>query len=93
MLINVTQEHINNGIPTKCGLCPVALAINDVLNNTYYHAYVYHNEIDIANNSFAVKQSFDLPESVKLFINKFDKNLPVEPFKFELDIDPKYIKE
>lgn len=80
--INVTQKHIDNGCRHKCGSCPIALAIKDVV------PYFY----DIRVGTMAVsldsswEEFFELPAYAKEFVHSFDSGDKVIPFSFEIDL-------
>ena len=86
MIINVTQEHINQGWRKSCRRCPVALAIQEVIRDKVIivsqRIYIYKD-----------KEAYDLskwelileyPAIVKTFIDTFDDGGLVEPFSFEI---------
>jgi hypothetical protein len=78
VIINVTQEDIDKGIPKECGKCPVALAIKRAGN--FEFVSVDGCEIYIDGSDFAC------PNEVDFFIRDFDTGGPsaVFPFSFEL---------
>ncbi len=83
MLIQVTQEHIDEGIVYDCEVCPIALAINRLLKlglKTVIVATV------IICNSDRELCRCNYPDEARDFINRFDRLDPVKPFSFELDI-------
>ena len=88
MLITITKSDIASG-GHNYNDCPVAIAIRRKLMKTAFvgpiNCYIFydnfHIDFDYRN---AVK--IELPPKVKDFINRYDKQLPVIPIRFELDI-------
>ncbi len=91
MLIQVTQEHIDEGCAKICEKCPIALAVRKLLNQTF-DLQVLEVGITIldAATGFSVYW-LTFPMKVSYFISRFDGQLPVEPFKFNLEIPEKYL--
>lgn len=87
MLVTVTQECIDRAIRAlrhpkarKCICCPVAQALNK-----RYHVSSFH----VHKKGVPMREATELarlPESAVIFIAEFDRNKPVEPFKFELEL-------
>jgi hypothetical protein len=82
MLVQVTQDDIDAGLPCVSNHCPVALALNRATGC----------EWDVQGNGccgirMKAKNYFSLnaPNDVAYFVEEFDDGLPVEPFEFELD--------
>ena len=76
MKISVTQDHINRGTKQDCSSCPVALAVQETCNSpTLWAGY---QNIQLPNRCTIT------PPEVKDFMTRFDKNLPVSPFTFEV---------
>ena len=78
MKIQVTKEHINQGVARQWTSCPVALAIRSHIPGLVsvgpYNAYL----VGLA--------PIGLPTTVIQFIDDFDMNRLVEPFEFELAV-------
>jgi hypothetical protein len=99
MLIHVLQRHIDQGQPTLCRSCPLALAIDEL---QIFPGLIVFVESGINNllcgwlrfidNKVAVHQ-FSLPFEASEFIYKFDSGIPVYPFSFELDLTIDYISK
>ena len=77
MNIQVTQEHIKQGVRRDCHYCPVALALRETLTEANYTG-VFSTGINVDGVMHPTI------ESVKDFMDAFDGGLPVEPFSFEL---------
>lgn len=77
--IHVTQDHIDSGLPAEPCYCPVALALEEQLGGVWFvdRGYLYKSSGSIFVNT---------PGIVLNFIDRFDEDLPVEPFSFELDL-------
>lgn len=86
MVINVTQDHIDKGIPFNVCACPVALAIKPHVKPRHYVA-VKSYVIGLWHTNHTLVESWDLPQAVQDFIDAFDCGKSVQPFSFELPID------
>jgi hypothetical protein len=83
MIINVTQNHIDEGVIEDCHHCPVAKAIcEQVPQCTYIEVCNDTIRIDAAGRHLTLKTRAD----VSRFIDDFDGAGKVEPFSFELDL-------
>lgn len=76
MTITVTQEHIKVGVPFSKWGCAVALAAYQRLGP----CYVGETAIVLLKDN----QVFHLPPVAQLWIQRFDRGLPVEPFSFDV---------
>ena len=81
MTITVEQEHIDKGEKMNSSRCAVALAIEAATGVT---PEVDYAEVTMQYEDHAVR--CHLPEAASLFVDEFDKGLPVEPFSFDLDM-------
>lgn len=75
----MTDSDIAHGVPCNDNQCPVALAIKRQTREADVHV-TYEGSIFVGN-AFSYGS-----ESVRRFINKFDRGEPVEPFRFDLRI-------
>ncbi|HYT44605.1 MAG TPA: hypothetical protein VEP90_19905 [Methylomirabilota bacterium] len=87
MIVKVTQENIDNGTAADCRACPIALA---VLSATKLEGKF--NKVSVARCSvwFVTPEDvfdYKLPESARMFIQRFDSGQMVYPFEFELSVD------
>lgn len=75
----VAQSDIVHGERGDCAWCPVALAMRRVLNKT----------VEVGRDYIQIERGklIDLPKEVKTFVRDLDRNMPVRPFTFELEID------
>ena len=96
--INVTKYEISMGCKQNPCYCPVAMAINKVLDQDKYVALVTQLRVHIYEQPRSIKDNFisviNLPEEVHDFIMRFDLgpyNLH-KPFSFNLDIPQEYLK-
>jgi len=82
--VKVSQKYIDNGKRKDCHICPVALAIKDIVKPRY------RDQIEISNYSIQINpMNYDyimLPYRVSNIIIKYDKSGVMKPFKFILDI-------
>ena len=97
MKIQITQEHIELGRLNKknknqpCMSCPIALALEDVIDLSSVTATVGQDVVSYClkgGASLPEVQSSDrllpLPFEARTFIRRFDNNVEVSPFEFEL---------
>lgn len=77
MKITVTHYHISRGRRDDPQFDPVALAISEA---TGFKPHVGASAVIIDGSSY------NLPRSVRRFIEKFDDGLGVEPIEFELRV-------
>lgn len=78
--ISVTAEDIEKGARECEFSCPIALA----LRREFPKTEVCVDSIDIRVGDVSVKT----PETAALFISDFDCGDEVEPFEFEIDLNP-----
>ena len=76
--ISVTQKHIDEGIRFSGSSCPIALALKEEYNYAYV-SYDYATICERPNSSM-----YGCTKRMKQFIDKFDQNKEVKPFKFRL---------
>lgn len=85
--ISVKQKHIKKGIP-NCGTrCPVALAVNDQLNDQSCwvdQVDIYVGESLKLNKVRKFTKKAKTPFRVMRSINKFDNQKKMKPFNFFL---------
>ena len=81
MKIQVTQQHIDNGVRGSTTSDPVALAMKSAgLEKPWVSpAYLAWRK---DNKDYSVLA----PESVLEFLKRFDNGLPSEPFEFEVGV-------
>lgn len=78
MLISVTQEDIDKG-ERDCGKCPIALAASRAIGIP----------VDVGNREAWINGSPRvMPSIARQFILRFDAQLAVKPFSFELNYQP-----
>ena len=85
-LIDITNEHIENGVSGSCSLCPIALALKqeyktdvvEVKNNGDALLFVGDKELFIHHN-----QQSDVQDFIELFDESYgtDENLFMETVK------------
>jgi hypothetical protein len=80
MWIHVTSEDIAQGQRKKAYLCPVALALNRATGMKWV---VCMNAAQVSGRDSTLTK---LPREATLFINAFDLDEGVSPFKFFLEI-------
>lgn len=85
MKIEITQEDINNGKRGHYDSCPIALAANRQHKN--YKSKVGLNWIKMEGKwfmIFSIAKIEALPPEARAFIDFFDREIPVQPFTFEI---------
>lgn len=95
MKIKVLQSHIDNGKKKDCRLCPIALAIQEILKDIYTVS-VSMSKIHIfckfdLQNEF-IKPSFDIVTFIWQFDNLEQGDKRIEPFEFDLYIPLRLLK-
>ena len=86
-VIEVTQKHIDIGTPLHSNHCPIALAVKEHLKEKISFGI---SQIQYHIDEFEFGNTMD---EVKEFISRFDNNLSVQPFTFELDIPDEYLRK
>lgn len=82
LTIEVTQAHIDKGLPCEACDCPVFWAILDAIPGLDpADVAVGPQEINLAPGVTA-----SLPEDARHWLDIYDDRQPVEPFSFDLDI-------
>lgn len=79
VIIEVTQEDIDNGFVDHCQLCPIALAL---ARAGFPKPAVLGPFFNFGDD----RQKVELPECCGEFIDQFDDEEPVQPFSFEIHI-------
>lgn len=89
--VEVTEEDIKEGCRLSPNLCPVARAVSRArnpgkspLDEGYESAWVTQGVTRFSLESLADRA--ENPPEVTLFIIRFDTQVPVQPFTFELEI-------
>lgn len=79
--INVTQKHINKGVPEHCTACPIALATLDAISaGPDTTVTVDQDHITILRGGYRTR--YDLPPQAQDFIARFDGEMDVEALTF-----------
>lgn len=91
--IAVTELHIEKGTRIVSTLCPVALAINEVLNNSARSGVCkdYFTIYDVLKDKEGDAIYF-LNPLVTEAIDSFDAGKKMLPLEFEVDIPEEYLK-
>ena len=88
MRIQVTAQHISDGMPNDGMNCPVALAIREATGlNGVEVGPTYVTRDDWKGRTEPVTKRTFLPPHVTEAIADFDAGTDPEPFEFDLDID------
>lgn len=84
MLITVTQEHIDKGLPGESTHCPVTLAAEAAgLHNPRTSRCAMY----FSRSTYSERLCQALPKKVTQFIDKFDTSpTQVKPFSFEMPL-------
>ncbi len=88
--VNVTQEHIDKGVPEMACSCPVAKAVAELLNDGFASTDGVSLTVE---DSQRHTQAFanTLPDEVLCFVSDFDHGKPVKPFSFDIQIDEDWL--
>jgi hypothetical protein len=86
--LRVTEDHLINGVRQNCGLCPVALAIGEIVMEDV--------RIWVLPSSITLLMGYDLHKiwnSIEMgrYISDIDQSVDVEPREFEVEIPEKYL--
>lgn len=81
MKINVKQDDIKRGTRFTPTICPIALAIKRATRRKVSAGCGW---IVFANGEY-----YNTPHEVRLFMDRYDSRLPVEPFTFDLTHEDK----
>lgn len=81
--IEVTKQDIEQGECKSPWRCPIALAINRVMQPGC-RAYVDYDTVIIAC------QDYRLPPEASQFVDRFDDQASVSPFSFSLEQKPEW---
>ena len=74
--ICVTQKDINTGKKESMRACPIAKAVRRATKKT---------GIEVTGGSVWIKNDrYNLPTRARRFVSRFDGELPVKPFQFNL---------
>lgn len=85
-IFTVESKHISYGTQMSSKYCPIALALQEAFATD--NVFVGAREVTIYfNNDRNYKGKFILPYEVTRFIRRFDNNLLVNPFEFELNLE------
>jgi hypothetical protein len=85
MIIKVTQKHIDEGKPSSCGSCPIALAVLES-DNRIMNVQAMLSVIRIDFDGSTPIRVITTPYEAVRFMRKFDWGQEVEPFEFELNL-------
>lgn len=87
LLVKVTAEDIENGVPDNPNHCPIANSLKRMFNNRCT-PHVGHTIIELSvKNKHYAKFRMQMPLSATRFARKFDAYYIVEPFEFEIKLD------
>lgn len=96
-MILVTEKHIEAGVRAHFMKCPVALAINEILNKKYIADVGLHYISILEQQPMKEKTSFKLVHEILIdfktarCISEFDAFGTVKPFSFEVEIPKKFL--
>ena len=106
VLVEVKQEHIDNGIPRQCALCPVAIAFRDYLiadctiavNSQViklFHGVFEWSATKGGGDRPALVIGFGASLSQRLweFMDDFDHGRRVKPWSFKFDIPDEFYRK
>ena len=88
--VSVTKDNIFYGEPFGTSSCPIALALNSILDQ-HRVAYSVFNNVVICFIGENTKKLI-LPIEARSFIKDFDSQKAVQPFNFQLVVPKKLLK-
>lgn len=80
LVINVTDENIQDGCPSSVHQCPIALAVAEKLDINSESVTVDKGAVFIEG----YYECYDLSKKAKEFVRSFDRKQPVKSTKFVL---------
>lgn len=87
MKVNVTQKHIDDGVPSHKH-CPIALAIRETHLPVDCGVDVKASCVEFITLDgewvSSAEARYRLPQKAQRFVSDFDKSKRVYPFKFEM---------
>jgi hypothetical protein len=86
--VDVTDDDIRQGVPEEPECCPIALAIKRQLHPDDKVGVDICEFGPLRDSAFATINGTDcqLPDEAREFIEQFDHDGPVFPFKFEFEV-------
>jgi hypothetical protein len=103
VIVEVRDDHISRGEKEDCAYCPVALAINELLDPNYHsevanrHAVVYSeaSAISIFHAEWLAPmyETDEVPEELFNFVEMFDNEIEVKPFSFKISLPAEILKD
>lgn len=93
LTVHVTQSHIDRGERCKCRSCPIALALNEQHPLENGHVWLTNGEEVFSEGPFDEELLDLLPALAQRFARRFDRELSVEPFTFELELQTQPSKQ
>jgi len=85
--VNVTKRDIERGAPRNSWYCPIALSMKRHKEFRKFSVVVSRSTVQVMSSLDANISSIQLPARAKIFITRFDRKLPVEPFKFTIETE------
>ena len=85
--IEVTQEDINNGVPSDCNKCAIALALKREYKTDDVEVSVPEDYVSLCVGKNELNLRYDMDSKVLEFIDLFDNyrdDNVVEPFTLEV---------
>lgn len=95
--VEVSQLDIDLGEPGESSACAISLALEAAFKNDRLIFQVEPESVEIyevvGDGSFARLKTFHLPPAAQVFVNRFDRQIAVEPITFDLTFEPSYATE
>lgn len=83
--VNVKDYHIERGVMSDCGKCPVALALYEAVSEAtgipMGEFFIY---VDGLSAQIGFIDEYYVPDEVTSFIGDYDNSIAVKPFTFKL---------
>ena len=91
MLVEVTQEHINQGVAGNYESCPIALAMQDngLKRVVVTHVYIFYDQ-KLSQFQLYTRVYLEIDSAIREWMKDFDGGKKVFPIQIETNKDEQY---
>ena len=82
MKIQVTQDHIDRGVPKSSAKCPIAISLGEHTETPWTVSTTW-----VCLEGQAITRSMALPPDAQMFIAAFDAGFDVNTLEFDLPLE------